>query len=86
MNPDQVNACFEGAGAILNIMNIRQILRDKVVHGVTVWPTIFFITWGLWNLFYYRNLNQVTSFVAAGGLVLVNLVWVGLFIFYQRKD
>ena len=73
--PDYVNGAFEFFGGAVNWLNVRHILRDKKVRGVSIIPT-FFSSWGLWNLFYYPSLDQWASFT--GGLVIVgaNIAWV----------
>lgn len=86
MNPDLVNAAFEVFAAFVASLNVRQILKDKEVKGVSVWPVIFFILWGIWNLFYYPHLDQIWSGIAAGAMVAVNCVWLYLVIKYRSKN
>lgn len=73
--PDTINGSFELFGGVVNIFNIRAILRDQQVRGVSWGVTAFFVCWGLWNLFYYPHLHQWASFI--GGMVLVgtNIIW-----------
>lgn len=76
--PDLINGGFEFFGGLVNWINVRQILRDKKVRGVSIIPTFFFTSWGFWNLYYYPSLDQWASFT--GGLVIVcaNAAWVAL--------
>ena len=83
---DLINASLELTGGLLQVANVRRLLRDKMVRGVS-WPfTAFFAGWGVWNCYYYPALGQWFSF--AGGLVIVgaNLVWVTLAIHYSRRE
>lgn len=75
---DAVNGAFEFFGGAVNWLNVRQLLRDKKVRGVSIIPTFFFTSWGFWNLYYYPSLHQWLSF--AGGAVIVgaNAAWVCL--------
>lgn len=80
--PDLINGTFEALGGITSWMNCWQLYKDKEVKGVVWQFTLFFFTWGVWNLYYYPHLGQWLSFI--GGLVIcsANLVWVGLAVFY----
>ena len=85
MNPDLINGLFECVGALVLTMNVRQLLKDKVLHGVHILPTVFYTGWGLWNLYYYPSLDQWFSFIGAIAIVTVNAVWVTLAIHYTRN-
>jgi hypothetical protein len=85
LSPDQINFCFELGGASLVLLNIRRVLIDKVVHGVSLWPTAFWTVWGFWNLIFYTKLQQPWSF--AGGVLLVfgNGTWLTLALIYRKN-
>lgn len=83
---DTFNGLFELGGAAVYALNIRQLLRDKLVRGFHPAPTAFFMGWGLWNLFYYPSLDQWLSFVGGAALVLVNLAQLFLMLYYIRKE
>ena len=85
MSPDLFNGLFELFGGILYLLNIKILLREKEVKGVSLLPTVFFTSWGFWNLFYYPNLEQWFSFFGAIVLVITNLTWLILAIYYRRK-
>ena len=86
MTPDQFNSIFEVAGGLLLIVNCWRLYKDKIVRGVSVPVTMFFTTWGFWNLVYYPYLDQWYSFV--GGIVIAtaNLVWVSMAIYYGVRN
>lgn len=75
---DAVNACFEGLLAVLLLGNVRRLLRDRRVQGVTVWPSILTTAWGVWNLYYYPALGQWWSTVGGSAVVLMNSWWLAL--------
>lgn len=73
--PDLINGLFEFFGGAVNWLNVRRLLIDKKLRGVSKIPTIVFTTWGFWNCFYYPYLDQWMSFW--GGVVIVgaNATW-----------
>ena len=86
MLSDLINASFEGLAAAVSFLNIRQILKDKAVRGVSGWPVAFFTVWGLWNLYYYPSLGQYFSAVAAAGMVSINVWWLALYRKYKNDN
>lgn len=83
--PDFVNGLFELFGAFANWQNVKALLRDKEVKGVSIMPTVFFSLWGLWNLWYYPSLQQWFSFAGGVAIVTVNTVWVVLALVYASR-
>lgn len=83
--PDLINGAFEFSGGVVNWLNVRQLLKDKKLRGVSKIPCIMFTTLGIWNLYYYPALGQWISFT--GGLVIVaaNGLWVYLAWKYRRN-
>lgn len=87
MSPDVFNGFFEFAGSIMLWANVRQLYKDKVLKGISMWPTLFFTSWGVWNaVLYYPSLHQWFSF--SGGLMLLTaqFVWLGQMFYYRRKN
>jgi hypothetical protein len=84
--PDIINGLFELFGGSMVWMNVRQIAKDKAVKGVHWLPTLFFSSWGYWNLYYYPHLHQWMSFI--GGLCIVagNTCWVVLMLKYWNRE
>ena len=82
--PDLINASFEALGAFAALGNIRRLLIDKQVHGVSTMSTTFFLLWGFWNMYYYPNLGQWASFYGGLALVLTNVWRVALMVYYIR--
>lgn len=82
--PDLINGLFEFFGGALNWLNVRQLLRDKKLRGVSKIPTALFTLWGFWNLYYYPMLGQWVSLL--GGLIIVsaNFFWVVLAWKYRK--
>jgi len=85
LSPDAINAAFELVGALVLCENVRVIRRDRCVHGVNPWTTVFFTSWGFWNLFFYPSLEQWMSFAGGIALVGVNVVWLVHAWKYRRR-
>lgn len=85
MTPDLANAAFEGVGALLTLLNLRALLRDRKVAGVRWEVTAFWSAWGAWNLYYYPALGQWFSFGAGCLLFASNMAWVVLALYFTRR-
>jgi hypothetical protein len=83
---DLVTALFETTGSLMIWRNVQSLYKAKHFAGVRIGPTAFFAAWGFWNLFYYPHLQQWKSFVGGVCITTANTVWVGLMIYYWRKD
>jgi hypothetical protein len=86
LSPDQINGLFEVVGGLFALLNVRRVLRDKAVAGVSWVAVGFWSLWGFWNLYYYPHLDQWMSFY--GGLMLVgaNTTYVALLLYYGRRS
>jgi hypothetical protein len=83
--PDLINGAFEFFGGVALCANIRQLLRDKQVKGIHWGSTIFFTSWGVWNVYYYPHLDQWVSFWGGLFICAANLVWLGLRLKYRKR-
>lgn len=77
-HPDLINCSFEFGGAIAQCVNIRRLLRDRMVRGISLSTTTFFNAWGLWNLYYYLHLEQPWSWFGGAFLTSINLIWLSI--------
>ena len=84
MTPDMINGLFELVGGILLILNVMQLYKDKKLNGVHWSPTIFFTSWGIWNLYYYPSLDQWYSFAGGLFIVTVNSIWLFQIYYYSK--
>lgn len=82
MTGDLINGILEFVGAYLVSLNVRQLHRDKVLHGVRWEPMLFFTSWGFWNCYYYPSLGQWVSFAGGATLAFVNLAWMAQAVYY----
>ena len=85
MNPDRINALFEGGMSLLLLLNIRRLYLDKKLTGVSVWPTVFTSLWGAWNLYFYYAVGQIWSWYAGIAVFLANSAWVVLAVTYALR-
>jgi hypothetical protein len=84
--PDFINGLFESGGALLLLMNIFKLKKDKQVRGFHWLPTSFFASWSIYNLFYYPHLNQMFSLVGAVLMAVFNVIFALMAIYYVRKE
>ena len=84
--PDLVNGLFEMLGGFMLLTNVVRIYKDKMLKGYNPLSTVFFTSWGVWNLFYYPHLGQWMSFVGGVFIVSVNSIWLGQIIYYHRRN
>ncbi len=82
MTPDIVTGLFQLFAGMLLFRNSWLLFKHKKIRGVSVLPTIFFLMWGVWNLFYYPYLKQMVSFYAGITVLAANALWIGLAIYY----
>lgn len=81
--PDIINGLFEASGGIFVLNHCRVLYADKKVNGISVLSTIFFLSWGLWNLYYYPHLDQWMSFFGGIMIASANFIWVSMLIYYK---
>lgn len=82
--PDYINGAFEVLGAVAIFGHVRRVLKDKAVAGVSIASTMFFASWGFWNLYYYPHLGQWASFAGGIAIVLGNCIWITGLIYYTK--
>ena len=83
MTPDAINGTFELIGAVLMSMDIVRIYRDKEVSGVW-WPArLFFLLWGVWNIYFYSYYDHFWSWIGGLAMTGVNAVWVCFVLYYE---
>ncbi len=73
---DIVNSVFELFAGFAILMHCRAATKAQNVAGVSVLATIFFASWGVWNLFYYPMLGQWFSFFAGIFVMYANVMWI----------
>jgi hypothetical protein len=86
MTPDRINGLFELSASVFMLINIIAILKDKAVKGVRPLPTAFFVLWSMWNLYYYPSLDQWFSFIGGISILITNLIYITLMLYYIRKN
>jgi len=86
MKPDYINGLFEFCGAAFLLVNVVKMYRDKQLKGYHWLPTVFFTSWGLWNLYFYPYLEQWFSFAGGIAIVTVNAIWLGQTFYYLWRN
>jgi hypothetical protein len=83
---DKLNGLFELAGGVFILLSCIKLYRDKKVRGVSFVHVGYFTLWGYWNIHYYMNLSQWMSLVGSLSVTLINTVWLGMILYYLRKE
>jgi len=83
---DLINGSFEFIGSIALLMNVFRLYKDKRIQGMHWASTLYFTSWGIWNIFYYPSLEQWFSFSGGIFLVTVNIIWLGQLSFYSYQN
>lgn len=82
---DFVNALFQVMAGVFVLNHCRVLLHDKQVKGVSTASTMFFVTWGLWNLAYFPSLDQQWSLYGAIFVTGANVIYVAMQVYYKRR-
>lgn len=85
MSPDLVNGLYECIGGLFALNNCRVLAKHKRVHGISIGSTAFFASWSFWNLYYYPSLGQWWSFMGGLVIVIANVTWVSMALYFQRR-
>lgn len=83
---DNINGLFEMVGGAFIFLNVLKLHKDKKVKGVSPVAITFFTVWGFWNLAYYPALGQWWSALGASSVALINMIWLGQIVYYNRKE
>lgn len=84
MLADFINGGFELLGALFVLNHCRVLHRQKAVAGVSIISTVFFASWGVWNIYFYPSLGQWASFVGGLAIVSANALWIAMMSYYRR--
>lgn len=79
---DRINGTYEACGGLFIALSCWKLYCDKQVHGVSWLHMGFFWTWGIWNLWYYAQLQQRMSWWGGLGVVCTNGVWLAMALYY----
>ena len=81
---DLVNGAWEIIGGLFIIPSILNTIKEKEVKGVNWLTILFFLAWGLWNIYFYPSNGLMFSFYGGIFLGVMNLIWVILLIKYNK--
>jgi hypothetical protein len=82
---DNVNGLYELLAGLFVLNHCRAVWKDKSVKGVSIVSTMFFATWGIWNLYYYPSLGQWMSFFGGLSVVSANIFWIVLMLKFRKN-
>ena len=82
---DAVNGLYGLLAGVMLWNNVRILIKQKEVKGVSIATAVFFTLCGCWYLYYYPHLNQWLSFFSAFVPVSANITWMIFAIYYTRR-
>lgn len=80
---DLINGLFECVFGLLRLVDVRAIIRDKKIQGVSWLPVSIAVGWGFWNLLFYPIHHLWWSFWGGIFIVTTNCTWLW-FVFKYR--
>jgi hypothetical protein len=80
---DFVNGLFEFTGALMTLLSVKALLRDKEIKGIHWGPIVFFTSWSSFNLWFYPFNKLWWSFFGGATIFIVNSIWLYLVWYYS---
>lgn len=82
---DVITALFEIGAAFFCWLNVRSLLRDKIVRGTSYGAPAFFALLGTWQTYiFFATIGPLSGFFAAV-VALANYTWIVLAVRYHLK-
>ena len=82
MTLDQFNSIFPFIACISPILNIRELLRDKVVKGIH-WATSITYTGQISGIYFMYTLHQWYTMAGAATFFVLSFTWYCMMIYYN---
>jgi hypothetical protein len=82
---DVITSLFQFGAVVFLLDNIRAIIRDKDLKGVSILMIVFFTVWGYWGIFMFYVLQQPLSMWTNIGIAVAYTIWFLLAVFYKSK-
>ena len=79
---DIVNSFLKYISGFFIIPTIIELYNTENAEGVSWIHVGFFSLWGVWNLYYFWNLDQKLSALANVFLILMNTTWLVMLLYY----
>lgn len=86
LSPDTVNGIFSIVGASFLLNNVRVLMKDKMVRGMSLLSSTFYFGWNVWSLYFYFTLAAWGSFVGQATTVVAFAVYLSLLVYYRWRE
>ncbi len=83
--PDLINGLYEALAGVMLGLSCIKLYEHKEVKGRSVIATVFFSSWGYWNLWYYPSLHQWLSFWGGLSIVAGNTLYAAMWYYYAHR-
>ena len=67
-------------------ISVWQLFKAKMVRGVSAITVAFWVSWGLWDLYYFPHLGQWLAFWGGVCVTLMNSLYVFLICLYNWRE
>lgn len=74
------------ACSAVSFLNLRCLLRDRTVKGVCFIPSYVFITTNAFEVLYFGRLHDWLPTIGAVLMVLANVSWLVLAVYYKLRE
>lgn len=74
------------ACALVCFLNVRRLWIDKTVKGVSLIPTLVFITTNLFEVAYFGLAHDWLPVMGALAMLIANVAWLVLAVFYDFNE
>ena len=84
--PDLINGLFLLGGAFVICLSILKLRAQRQVRGIDWRHPAFFNFWGIYQLFFYTEINQSYSFAGAITTVSAGSVYLCMILYWTYTE
>jgi hypothetical protein len=81
---DLVTSLFQIGAVIFLLDNIRTLLKDRQLKGVSIGMISFFTLWGYWGIYMFHMLKQPFSMWTNVAIAAAYTVWLLLALYFKK--
>jgi hypothetical protein len=81
---DLITSLFQIGAVIFLLDNIRMLLKDRQLKGVSIGMIFFFTLWGYWGIYMFHMLKQTFSMWTNVAIAVAYTVWLTLAFYFKK--
>jgi hypothetical protein len=82
-SPDIANSMLELVSVFVMCLNVRRLIIDKQLKGISIWSSFYGYAWALWYNYFCFASGQLYSATAGCVFSAVQTVWVIILLYYK---